>query len=270
MVKLSNNLLGILNVISLLISIPIIAGGVWLSRQSNTDCERYFEKPVIAVGVILLLFSLAGVIGACCRVSWLLWIYLAGVFVLIVVLFGFTIFAFVVTNKGAGEAISGRGYKEYRFGDYSHWLQKKVDHNWGRIRSCLEDSKICQKLIDDANNNKIVADIFYKQHLSALQSGCCKPSNDCNFTYVSPTNWIKMGQPIRPNTDCDLWGNDPNRLCYSCQSCKAGLIDNIKSNWKKVAKLNIAFLVILVVVYSVGCCAFRNNREERHRSSWKP
>ncbi|CAH9142302.1 unnamed protein product [Cuscuta epithymum] len=265
MVKLSNSLLGILNVLTFLISIPIIVAGVWLSKQSSTECERFLEKPVIAVGVILLLFSLAGIIGACCRVSWLLWFYLAGVFVLILVLFSFTIFAFVVTNRGAGEAISGKGYKEYRFGDYSHWLQKRVNKNWDRISNCLQDSKVCQKLADD----KIGEDNFYKERLSSLQSGCCKPSSDCNFTYVSPTNWIKTSQPIRQNADCDLWSNEPKTLCYSCQSCKAGLIDNIKTDWKKVAKINIAFLVILIIVYSVGCCAFRNNRRKEY-SSFRP
>ncbi|VFQ61272.1 unnamed protein product [Cuscuta campestris] len=270
MVKLSNDLLVLLNFISLVISIPIIAGGVRLSNQSNSDCERFLDKPLTVLGVFLLLFSLAGVIGACRRVYCLLWIYLVGVLFLILLLLGFTIFAFVVTNKGAGEAVSGRGYKEYRLGDYSHWLQNKVDKNWGSIRSCLEEGKICQKLIDNGNssNNLMVADNFYKLHLSALQSGCCKPPNDCNFTYVSPTKWIAtaaqpielmMAEPMRPNnTDCDNWSNDPKRLCYSCESCKAGLIDNIKSDWKKVAQLNIILLVILVVVYLLGGCAFHN------------
>lgn len=94
-----------------------------------------------------------------------------------------------------------------------------------------------------------------------FQSGCCKPSNDCNFTYVSPTNWTKSSTSSSfTNPDCNLWSNDPNVLCYSCESCKAGLLDNIKSDWKRVAVLNIIFLVFLILVYSVGCCAFRNNR----------
>lgn len=264
MVRVSNNLVGILNFVTFLLSIPILAGGIWLSRQGTSECERFLDRPVIALGIFLMIVSLAGLIGACCRVSWLLWVYLLVMFLLIVLLFCFTIFAFVVTNKGAGKTISERGYKEYRLGDYSGWLQKRVnsDKNWNKIRSCLQDSKVCKSLIDDGSTP---VNDFYRSHLSAIQSGCCKPSNDCNFTYVTPTNWTKT--PTTPtNPDCNAWDNDPNTLCFNCQSCKAGLLDNIKSDWKKVAVLNVVFLVFLIIVYSIGCCAFRNNRED---NSWK-
>ncbi|XP_073296578.1 tetraspanin-8-like [Primulina huaijiensis] len=263
MVRCSNNLVGILNIVTLFLSIPIIAGGIWLSKQGNTECARFLDKPVIAIGVFILLVSIAGIVGSCCRVSWLMWVYLLVMFLLIVLLFCFTIFAFVVTNKGAGEVISGKGYKEYRLGDYSNWLQKRVNRNWGKISSCLADSKICQSLIEDVSTP---VDDFYRKHLSALQSGCCKPSNDCNFQYVSPTNWIGNSTSSAINTDCATWNNDSSKLCYGCESCKAGLLDNIKTEWKKVAVINIIFLVFLIIVYSVGCCAFRNNMED---NSWK-
>ncbi|XP_047950789.1 tetraspanin-8-like [Salvia hispanica] len=256
--RVSNNLVGILNLVTLLLSIPIIGGGIWLSKQANTECERFLDKPVIVLGVFVLLVSIAGLVGSCCRVTWLLWVYLLVMFLLILLLFCFTIFAFVVTNKGAGEALSDKGYKEYRLGDYSNWLQNRVNDNWGKIRSCLEDSKICQKLLTDSSTP---ATEFYKEHLSSLQSGCCKPSNDCNFQYMSPTNWTGT-PPASGNPDCGRWSNDVNKLCYECDSCKAGLLDNIKSDWKRVAVINIVFLVFLVIVYTVGCCAFRNNRED--------
>ncbi|PSS04318.1 Tetraspanin-8 like [Actinidia chinensis var. chinensis] len=265
MVRLSNNLIGILNFVTFLLSIPILWAGIWLSRQANTECERFLEKPVIALGVFLMVVSILGLVGACCRVSLLLWIYLLVMFLLILVLFCFTIFVFVVTNKGAGEVVSGKGYKEYRLGDYSNWLQKRVNStkNWNKIRSCLIDSKVCKSLIDDGSNTPV--ETFYKERLSAVQSGCCKPSNDCGFTYVSPTNWTTTNSSFT-NPDCDLWSNEPNTLCFSCQSCKAGLLDNLKHDWKRVAVVNVIFLIFLIIVYSIGCCAFRNNRED---NSWK-
>lgn len=168
--RVSNNLVGVLNILTLLLSIPIIGGGIWLSKQANTECERFLDKPVIALGVFILLVSIAGLIGSCCKVSWLLWVYLLVMFLLILLLFCFTIFAFVVTNKGAGEAVSGKGYKEYRLGDYSNWLQKRVNNHWTKIRSCLVDSKICQRLLESGSTP---VEDFYKEHLSALQVYLC-------------------------------------------------------------------------------------------------
>ncbi|XP_028773626.1 tetraspanin-8-like [Neltuma alba] len=263
--RVSNNLIGILNFLTLLLSIPILIAGIWLSRQADTDCERWLEKPVIVLGVFLLLVSLAGLIGACCRVSWLLWLYLVVMFCLIVLVFAFTIFAFVVTNKGAGQAVSNRGYKEYRLGDYSNWLQKRVNNakTWNKIQSCLQSGKLCSKFKDQFLQDNV--ERFYTENLSALQSGCCKPADECGFTYVNPTQWTKPANSTSANPDCGLWNNDPKVLCFNCQSCKAGFLQNIKTDWKKVAVVNIVFLIFLIIVYSIGCCAFRNNRAD----NWK-
>ncbi|TQE10209.1 hypothetical protein C1H46_004181 [Malus baccata] len=167
--RISNNLVGLLNFITFLLSIPIVVAGVWLTKQGSTECEKFLDKPVIILGVFLMLVSLAGLIGACCRVSWLLWVYLLVMFLLIVVLFAVTIFAFAVTNKGAGKVLSGKGYKEYRLGDYSQWLQKRVNNtkNWNKIKSCLIDSKVCSTFKDKYANDTLQT--FYSENLSALQ-----------------------------------------------------------------------------------------------------
>ena len=269
--RLSNNLVGILNFITFLLSIPILGAGIWLSREGLTECERFLDKPVIIIGVFLMVVSLAGLIGACCRVTWLLWLYLVVMFLLIVLGIVFTIFAFAVTNKGAGEALSNRGYKEYRLGDYSNWLQKRVTNqkNWNKIKSCLADSKVCTDFRDKYLNDTVQE--FYQEHLSAIQSGCCKPSNDCGFTYTGPTTWTRGSANNSTNPDCNLWDNAANTLCFNCDACKAGFIDNLRRSWKKVAVVNIVFLIFLIIVYSVGCCAFRNNRRDNDfHQGWKP
>ena len=83
----SNNLVGILNFLTFLLSIPIVIAGVWLRKHGASECERFLDKPVIIIGVFLMLVSLAGLVGACCRVSWLLWVYLLVMFLLIATLF---------------------------------------------------------------------------------------------------------------------------------------------------------------------------------------
>ena len=125
---MSNNLVGVLNFVVLLLSIPILASGIWLANRHGTDCEKFLQGPIIIIGLLIMAVSLAGFIGACFRVSWLLWIYLFFMFLLIILLFCFTVFAFVVTSKGTGKMASGKGYKEYRLEDYSHWLQRRLQN----------------------------------------------------------------------------------------------------------------------------------------------
>lgn len=52
------------------------------------------------------------------------------------------------------------------------------------------------------------------------------------------------------------------QLCYNCNSCKAGLLGNLKKEWRKVNIILIVTLVALIWVYLIGCSAFRNAQTE--------
>lgn len=98
-----------------------------------------------------------------------------------------------------------------------------------------------------------------------LQSGSCKPPTECNFAYLNETYWMKPSGPSNSsNPDCDTWSNDQSELCYACQSCKAGVLANLKNSWKKIAITNAALIALLLVVYSLGCCVLRNNRRHKY------
>ncbi|KAA8542330.1 hypothetical protein F0562_023534 [Nyssa sinensis] len=191
-------------------------------------------------------------------------------FLLIAGLLCFTVFTVIVTNKGVGEAISGRGYKEYRLGDYSHWLQNYVinEKHWEKIKSCLIDAQVCKSLGEARHES--AAD-FYKSSLSPTESGCCKPPTSCGFEYQNATFWtVPKSGPAVPDGDCKTWSNNQTVLCFDCQSCKAGVLANIKKEWRQLAIINAGILVFIIVVYSIGCCALRNNRSDRyhrHKSS---
>ena len=60
--------------------------------------------------------------------------------------------------------------------------------------------------------------------------------------------------------DCYRWNNAPNLLCYECDSCKAGVLESVRNDWHKLSVLNIVMLVLLIGVYSIGCCAFQNTK----------
>ncbi|KAF0916340.1 hypothetical protein E2562_005939 [Oryza meyeriana var. granulata] len=50
------------------LAVVVLGGGIWLShRAATTDCERFLERPVIALGVLLFVLSLTGLAGALCE-----------------------------------------------------------------------------------------------------------------------------------------------------------------------------------------------------------
>lgn len=255
----SNNFIGIVSALTFLASIAILGGGIWLAAKGDSVCAMLLQWPVIGIGAFLMVLSIAGFLGACFRVTRLLLVYLFFMFLLIILLFCFTVFAFVVTNKGAGEVESNRGFKEYRLGNYSHWLQERVDQsgNWKKIKICIQDAKICKSLADHSINE--TAEEFYSKNLSPIESGCCKPPTSCGFTFVNATVWAVNASSSGndTNSDCELWSNDQDQLCYGCSACKAGVLATLKHDWKKVAVVFVIVLVALIVVYSVACYAWR-------------
>lgn len=264
--RCSNTVFAVFNVVTLLLGAAVLAAGIYAGgaqhRGATTNCDRFLRTPALILGAAIMVVSLAGLAGACCRASALLWLYLFLTGIVIVAALCFGGFAFAVTNADAGRAVSGRGFREYRLGDYSSWLRRTVEDgsNWGRIRSCLLEAKVCRSL----QSNRTL-DEFVNANLSPVQSGCCKPPTACNFTYQNETYWSKpSGSVSGVDPDCDAWSNDQSELCYGCQSCKAGVLGNLKNSWKKIAIINSAFVVLLVVVYGFGCCALRNNRRHKY------
>jgi hypothetical protein len=78
---------------------------------------------------------------------------------------------------------------------------------------------------------------------------------------VNPTYWIS---PINnaADMDCLQWSNDQTTLCYNCDSCKAGLLANLRKEWKRANVILIITVIVLIVVYLIGCFAFRNAKTE--------
>ncbi|XP_058729872.1 tetraspanin-3-like isoform X2 [Vicia villosa] len=261
--RTSNHLIGVLNFLTFLLSIPILGGGIWLSsRANNTDCLKFLQWPLIIIGISIMVVSLAGFAGACYRNTFLLRLYLVVMFCVIAVLIGFIIFAYVVTDKGSGRSVVNKGYLDYYLEDYSGWLEERVasDAYWGKISSCIRDSKVCRKLARNFNDQPETADMFSQRKLTSVQSGCCKPPTDCNFVYQNETVWMSGAGLIANNPDCTKWNNDQQELCYSCDSCKAGVLASLKKSWRKVSVINIIVMIILVIVYIVAYYAYRNNR----------
>lgn len=63
---------------------------------------------------------------------------------------------------------------------------------------------------------------------------------------------LKKGQP---NRLCELWREDPNILCFSCQACKTGFEENIKINALGIGFLFIFNIICTIIVFITGIYA---------------
>ncbi|XP_042519470.1 tetraspanin-2 [Macadamia integrifolia] len=265
----SNNITAIVNFFALLSSIPIIGAGIWLASKPDNECVHLFRWPVVLLGILMLMVSLAGFVGAYWNRQGLLAFYLFCMAILIALLLILLVFAFVVTKPDGSYSVPGRGYKEYRLYGFSSWLQDHVTNsdNWPKIRTCLSQSNVCSKLSQDY----ITPDQFFMAHISPLQSGCCKPPTVCGYGYVNPTVWTNAVNPSA-DPDCYLWSNDQSQLCYSCNACKAGLLGNLRQEWRRANIIFIITVVVLIWVYLIGCSAFKNAQTEdlfrRYKQGW--
>ncbi|KAI3932123.1 hypothetical protein MKW92_005767 [Papaver armeniacum] len=255
----SHSVIGVINFIATLLSIPIIGAGIWLMTLPDNSCVKILQWPVVILGILILVVGIAGLVGGFGRISWLLLFYLVVMLVLIILLGCMVVFIYMVTLQGSGHIAPSRSYLEYRIDDYSGWLRRRVQtsYKWDQIRACLSSTSMCQEL----NQRYHFAQDFFNARITPLQSGCCKPPTQCGFTFVNPTYWIS---PINTaaDMDCLMWNNEQTQLCYGCDSCKAGLLANIKIEWRRVDIVLLITLIALICVYLVGCCAFRKAKTE--------
>ncbi|KAK4279368.1 hypothetical protein QN277_011160 [Acacia crassicarpa] len=265
----SNNITAFLNFIAFLASIPIIAAGIWLAQNPDNECIRNFRWPLVILGILILLVSLAGFVGAYWNKQGLLALYLVSMALLIALLLILLIFAFVVTRPDGTYHVPGTAYDESRLDGFSSWLRNHIttSGSWAKIRSCLAESDVCIKLAQQY----ITADQFFSSHLSPLQSGCCKPPTVCGYSYVNPITWQNPANPTA-DPDCYMWSNDQNQLCYNCNACKAGLLGNVRKEWRKANIILIVAVVVLICVYVIACSAFKNAQTEhlfnRYKQGW--
>ncbi|XP_047308169.1 tetraspanin-8-like [Impatiens glandulifera] len=227
--RLSNNIVRYLSSVALFLSICVLSNGIWLSRQATTQCEIFLNLPLVTVALFFIILSLMGMAGAFLGIDLLLWINVISMFFLIVFLLSFNLFAFVVTNKPYG--VYGSGRTGTMIGNHCNWLKKRTNKNWNKISTCLQENKICAI----KNNGRSNALGDYSQNLTSIMSGCCKVPNDCSNSSSR-------------NPDCSKWSTDQKVLCYGCESCKAGWMNNIKSNWRRVTGINFILISFLVLV----------------------
>lgn len=231
-------------------------------------CEKSLYIPLLVSGIILSIVSLLGFMGSYCKSNFLLSLYLFAMFLLAVWFVVFAGFVVIVTTNGVADAVSKLGFKDYRLGN---WLQRNFvsDKKWKEIRSCMIDAhQVCRSLDRNNSVDQTAEDFYKRNNLSPVQAGCCIPPVACGFQYQNATFWIpRTSGPAAKDNDCSAWSNHQQTLCYNCDSCKAGVITNVKKQWRVLATINFCLAVFIAIFYSAGCCDMRNkNRRDDNKS----
>ncbi|XP_071692207.1 tetraspanin-10-like isoform X2 [Rutidosis leptorrhynchoides] len=241
------------NFLAMVVGVVVIGYGVWMSTHHD-GCRKSLTMPVMGTGFIILLISVIGFMGALKNNSILLLTYLLMLCLVLVGILVFTVIVFIVTDKGSGHNVAGLRYKEYQLQDYSSWFIKKLNNtqNWKHVQSCFVKNETCNSL---STRYKTIKQ-YKSAMLTPVEAGCCRPPSQCGYPAVNASYYDLSFHPLNSNKDCKLYKNSKLIKCYNCDSCKAGVAQYIKTEWRVIAIFNMILFVLMI--YFVGCCARRN------------
>ncbi|GJU93357.1 hypothetical protein Tco_1318113 [Tanacetum coccineum] len=132
-------------------------------------------------------------------------------------------------------------------------------HHWKHLQSCLVKADDCSDLSKRYKSLKQ----YKSAKLSPIEAGCCRPPSQCGYPAVNASYYDLSFHPVSSNKDCKLYKNSKAIKCYNCDSCKAGVAEYMKTEWRVVAIFNVFLFVVLTIIYFVGCCARRNAANSR-------
>ncbi|KAG8661609.1 tetraspanin-8 [Manihot esculenta] len=254
MARLSSTLFLLFNLMALASGCFGVGSYLYFQIHRVTDCQNVVQKPLMVMGIILIVMSFLGLVGAIFKLTCLLWIYSVVALLVLAGLTAFALFVYTVEDTSGSGGLAGLGFKKHNAGgDYTQWLQNMVidGKHWNGIRTCLIDHEICKRLENTVQNSQD----FYLKKLSPVQSGCCRPPIYCGFEYKNATFWVtpKSGK-VSNERDCNLWSNKQEKLCYNCNTCKAAVIKKSRNTWKIFAILDSIDIAILLIAYALSCC----------------
>ncbi|KAL6647743.1 hypothetical protein ACP70R_015180 [Stipagrostis hirtigluma subsp. patula] len=237
--------------------IVLLCGITVAAHGKSTACIQFHLWSLIPIGLVLTVISFL----ACYRMlddrdysDRFSWFFLFAFFTLLALFVAIIFFYVAFGGKVILNDDNVKPAHEYKLSDYKGWLRGRLEDQqyWATVSACLRNRHECEgmgHLVRDQKSGLLVPDSGAK--MSPIQSGCCKPPSSCALTYVNSTMWTTTGAPAGvtdDDVDCSRWNSDQQTLCFQCDSCKAGVLEDIISAWGKVVGL-LTFLMILYL-----CC----------------
>ncbi|RDX88446.1 putative DEAD-box ATP-dependent RNA helicase 33 [Mucuna pruriens] len=221
-----------INFLTMLLAIAVIIFGVWMSTHHD-GCRKSLTLPVIGLGAIC---------------SWLFGCPEKHLHTIMVS-------DCAVLCLGGNPGLYSIGvildmklscllrYKEYQLQDFSSWFLKELNnsHNWEKLKVCLVKSEDCNYLSKKYKTLKQ----YKSAKLTPIEAGCCRPPSQCGYPAVNASYYDLTFHPVSPNNDCKRYKNSRAIKCYDCDSCKAGVAQYMKIEWRVVAIFNVVLFVFL-------------------------
>ncbi|KAK9742468.1 hypothetical protein RND81_03G175300 [Saponaria officinalis] len=244
MARWSNNLTACINLCSLMLGLSILTVAITMHERPVSSCHKLLILPCARLGSVLAVVSLFGLLGSCCRSPFLLWIYLFFyIIVIFVMIVGIVLWA-VITIKGSVRLDVGQ---EYRMAEFASWFKDHVFGmtDWSEIRQCMMDRDLC--LMDSSVQHK-----FYS--IPQLQHSCCKLPK-----------WCLTDKNNASIPDCKTWKNEPDKMCYYCNACTGGFLQQLSQLWQKLFPGYVALFVLVMVVFVLGSRAFQQHKADHYQ-----
>ncbi|CAN6449659.1 unnamed protein product [Victoria cruziana] len=251
-----------LTILSYLISVVVVATGIWLLCMEDYECEDLLRLPRIRIliGVAMLAVFVVSNVVVHSKARMIIPAYL-GIMSLMIMMF---ILGLVLAGKYPMES---RGVPGTPL-----WLKQRVSDsgNWANIKSCINDAGICSDLA--ITTAKLNSYQFSLKKLSPIESGCCRPPTSCGMQYINATYWLapnqtaddvggdegngSTGTGVSTNKwfeqdECHEWNNKHTQLCYDCWSCRYGYLTTLQRRWWHLGSILISTAVLLSLIHSI-------------------
>lgn len=136
MVRWSNAVVCFVNILTLLIGTAFICG--FTLKSSGKECLHGVQWTFTCIGVFMLILSMLGIFGSCCRFNYFLGIYIFLLFLMMFIVISAITWTFMNTSK-----VTNGNAPEYKLVVSSSWIQKKIIRNWKGMEKCIRETKLC-------------------------------------------------------------------------------------------------------------------------------
>ncbi|KAI3452140.1 hypothetical protein Pfo_008805 [Paulownia fortunei] len=258
MLSCARIVLSILNVIILISALSHILMANYLNQQpSQGPCLRDNASSLLWTGIFILITTIIGILGSCCKVKALESIYLWVLLISTAATIIFSTFISAMMPPQSALATYGKtSTNGFWLKEYKPALQKALvnEKDWYEVKSCYIETRICDVMRNQSSDQKVLL----------VEIGCCFPPNRCGLVQNMTSRWVAPDTGLlSEDKECKMWlrvGQD----CFDCDSCKAGYLANYQDQWDNNIGTQVGRIFLLIATVALAFYAFRYENDDAY------